>query len=127
MKKNALLFFGLLIAACYKELPAPADPLLCTENFVTYTLEIPGDPLDAFFTYREATGDSFGSENTFPDATRYPVLNDRYKDSLVGANENFVFVGRQGETSFEVPFVFTSDRCHIVKISGPDFYNPRGE
>ena len=127
MKKITHFIFGLLITSCYTDLPAPAEPLLCTENFVTYTLEIPGDPLDEFFTYRESTGDSIMGENTFPDATRYPVLNDRYKDSLVGTNETFLFVGRKGEIPFQVPFVFTSDRCHIIKISGPDFYNPRGE
>lgn len=128
MKKRIYIFFiGCFLTACYKDLPAPETPLLCTENYVMYTLEIPGEPLDDFFTYREATQDSIRMEREFHTASLYPVLDDRYKDSLVDVNERFLFVGTREENPFEVRFVFSSDRCHIVKISGPEFFNPNGE
>lgn len=128
MKNISPLIFAIIIlfTSCSKNLPANIEPLFCTENFVTYTLEIPGAPLDDFFTFRTSTFDSLRLEHIFADATIYPVLDDQFTDRLIDRQETFLFVGRRGETSFEVPFVFTSDRCHIVKISGPAFYTPVG-
>ena len=128
MKKSGLYFLVIsLFSACYKDLPANDDFLLCTENFVSYTLEIPGAALDGFFTYRVATQDSLRLVTLFLDSSLYPVLNDLYKDSLVGGEESFRFMGRRGNTAIDVPFVFTSDGCHIVKISGPEVYDPSGK
>ncbi len=97
--------------------------LLCTEEFVTYSIRIPGDPLSEHYTLRISTQDTLILEDFSSSDEEYPVLNDRFSDRLIGKQEEFHFIGQQNNTAIVIPYVFTSDRCHIVKVSGPSIFS----
>lgn len=93
--------------------------LSCTEIFMTEYFDVKGSPLDDFFTYRTTTGDTLRLQDHDATDNEYPILNDLIQESLQGREETFIFKGSNGAASIQVNFTFTSDGCHIQKVSGP--------
>lgn len=93
------------------------EPLICTENFVTITLQITGEPPSDFYTIRLATGDTLRHQWVYKNY--YPVVDD----NLVGQMEkdvveDFRFVGKRDENTINMRYKIKSDGCHVVKVEG---------
>lgn len=112
------LLLTLFYAAC-EETEDPSDPLLCTDELITIGIEVKGGSLDHFYTLQIATGDTIEvSTPVFQDSV-YPVLNDQNQDLLLQGEQDFEFIGKQGDSVVvRELFVIKSDGCHVVKVSG---------
>jgi hypothetical protein len=122
MKLFHLLLIGtaLLSLRCQKTpLLDNEEPLVCTEQFVTITLQITGPPPSDYYTLRLNTKDTLRSDFIYENY--YPVVNDNLVNQLQrNQSEIFVFVGvRQDNPIFET-FEIQSDGCHVIKIKGPE-------
>jgi len=93
------------------------EPLFCTENFVTLTLQIKGEPLIDFYTIRLTTGDTLRYELFYENY--YPVVDDNLvsqmkKDEI----EDFQFIGQRSQNSVNTVFKVKTDGCHVIKTEG---------
>ena len=123
--KKLFYLVPFLFIQCDNFIDPSIDPQLsCTEIFITETLTVSGTLLDSYYTIRLASQDTIRDLDDFdPQDNNYPVLNDLYLDRLqIDIEEEFRFIGNRNDEQIEVNYVFTSDGCHIVKISGPDAY-----
>lgn len=93
------------------------DPISCTEEFRSVSVEVIGGPLDNYYTLRIENGDTlqFGT-SILP---YYPVLDDSFQPPLEGKQEEFQFIGALGDSIVvsEI-YLISADECHINKVSG---------
>jgi hypothetical protein len=50
----------------------------------------------------------------------YPIINDSSIPQTKGIEERIDFVAIRGNETQKTPYTFTSDGCHIIKVSGLD-------
>lgn len=94
------------------------DLLACTLIFVTESVTVSGSILDDFYSLRLSTGDTLRLEDYNAEDRFYPVLNDNSIPQNKGIEEQIEFVALRGDQILKTPYTFSSDGCHIVKISG---------
>lgn len=109
-----LCFVSLLLTSCTKK----NDKLLiCTENFVTITLQITGDPPTDFYTIRLATGDTLQQGWVYENY--YPVVDDNLVSQMgIDMIEDFRFVGKRDQNKIDIRYKIKSDGCHVIKVEG---------
>ncbi len=115
---RGLLFLPFFFFGCVKNTLIESDePLICTEQFVTISLEIKGKTPSDYYTIRSKTGDTLILDFVYENY--YPIVNDNLvKDMKRNQIETFVFVGIRPEKSIRELFKIKSDGCHVLKISG---------
>ena len=110
--------FTTLIFACTDE--NNDQGVICTEEFRSELLSVPGDPLTEFYTVRLSNSDTIrylGKSDLTPGY--YLVLDDNYKLKLENQQDNFRFIGKRGsKVVVWQDYVFKADKCHITKVSG---------
>jgi len=122
---NKIFYFAIILLSVRcknNEAQRESEQLICTLQYVTYTVELSTEPLTNFYTLYVATQDTIRFEDYNSSDRFYPILDDRFTAELIDKKEDFIFVGQVGNEQLRIPYVFTSDRCHIVKVSGPDRY-----
>ena len=125
-KKPSVASFLLLFsfAACVKNslIEKEEEPLICTEQFVSITIQIKGEVSLDHYTLRTAAQDTLRFEFNYENY--YPVVNDHLVKTLEpNTEEEFVFVGIRTENNIREPYTITSDGCHVIKISGAESVN----
>ncbi len=121
-----------ILAACDQ----PANPessslepeqeeVICTMQFVTLHVTVKGGPLSEYYTLREGSDDTLTfTQEVYPDAAMYPVLDDSFKEALKNTEENFRFIGMIDDSVVvNEPYIISADACHIMKVSGRDEVN----
>nr|WP_295924913.1 hypothetical protein [uncultured Dyadobacter sp.] len=98
----------------------PQQGVICTEEFRSATLHVPGAPLTESYTVRLSKSDTVRIKgNADFRQGYYVVLDDNYQPKLENQQDNFQFVGKRGdEVVVREDYVFKADQCHITKISG---------
>ena len=106
-----ILVFGLsLCSSCF-------DPISCTEEFRTVTLEIVGGTLDNHYTIRLETGDTLQHNSSI--LPFYPVLDDNFQKELEGSQEEFRFIGEIADSIVVSElYLISADACHIELVTG---------
>lgn len=116
---KGILFLSLMVcflSSCYKDSP---NEIACTEEFRMISIKVIGDSLSDFYTLRTSTNDTIRSENFFPEANWYPVVDDNFSSKLKNSQETFVFIGKINDSVVvRENFVISADECHINKVSG---------
>lgn len=94
--------------------------VICTEEFRSTTLYVPGAPLTESFTVRLSNSDTIRIKgNADFRQGYYVVLDDNYQAKLENQQDNFRFIGKRGnELVVQEDYVFKADQCHITKVSG---------
>jgi|TARA_B110000503_G_scaffold22280_1_gene34307 hypothetical protein len=93
--------------------------LICTEQFVTITIQIMGDAPTNYYTLRPKTSDTLKIESYFENY--YPIVNDNLVSSLErDSTEQLIFVGERTANPIREVFEIKSDGCHVTKVSGVD-------
>ena len=121
MKPTLFLSLIFLLSSCVKNTIQIIDDasLVCTEQIVTLTHQINGDVPTSFYTLRIATLDTIRIPSYFENY--YPIVDDAIVSSLESDRlEKFVFVGERLTDTIREVFEIKSDRCHVIKVSGPD-------
>ena len=121
MKPTLFLSLIFLLSSCVKNTIQIIDDasLVCTEQFVTLSLQINGEAPTSFYTLRIATLDTIRIPSYFENY--YPIVDDAIVSSLESDRlEKFVFVGERLTDTIREVFEIKSDRCHVIKVSGPD-------
>lgn len=97
-----------------------AQEIICTEEFRSASLYVPGGPLSECYTIRISNSDTIRySSNLEGKSGYYTVLNDNYQPKLENQKDTFSFIGKRGnEIVVRQEYVFEADQCHITKISG---------
>jgi len=109
-----LCFIILFLTSCSKN---NEKLLICTENFVTITLQITGNPPTDFYTIRLATGDTLRYEWIYEKY--YPVADDNLVNQMeINEIETFRFVGKRNQNSIDLRYKIKSDGCHVIKVEG---------
>lgn len=124
MKPTLFLCFITLLYSCVKNNTQIIDDatLVCTEQFVTLTLQINGRAPTSFYTLRIATSDTLRIPSYFENY--YPIVDDGILSNLErDLLEEFVFVGERSTDTIREVFEIKSDGCHVIKVSGPDLIN----
>lgn len=116
------LVIGLSIFTSCEKSPF-SDENNCTLEHKTEGITVIGDTLTQFYTIRESNNDTirFSKANNhyYHQQKWYPVLSDDFSGRLKDQSENFRFIGEvKGLVKVNERFVFTSDGCHIEKLSG---------
>lgn len=96
------------------------DNLICTQEFVTYTVEVLGDTLQDFYSVRTYNNDIIRIERFDLSNAYYPILNDSYTNTLRNREEQIDFIAVGKSKTIREPYIFTSDGCHIIKIKGKE-------
>ncbi|MCF0052674.1 hypothetical protein LXM25_21560 [Dyadobacter sp. LJ53] len=111
-------FFAILLSGCEEE--HRHQDVICTEEFRSSTLHVPGSPLTDSFTIRLANSDTVRIQgNAEFRQGYYVVLDDNYQLKLENQQDNFRFVGKRGnEVVVREDYIFKADQCHITKVSG---------
>lgn len=109
-----------LFISCKKNSANNPDENLiaCTLIFVTESVTVSGTALDDFYSLRLSTGDTLRLEDYNSEDTYYPVLNDSSIPHTKGIEERIDFIAIRNNQMRKTPYTFTSDGCHIVKVSG---------
>ncbi|WMN11705.1 hypothetical protein QYS49_39330 [Marivirga salinae] len=101
--------------------------IICTEEFVTISLEITnqqGDPivLDDFYTFYDSRKKFEYELNDIQLGTGiYPVLTDTEMDEVEREGTTLIFVGEKGGRNIvEHQMVIGHDCCHVQLIAGDD-------
>ena len=94
------------------------DLLVCTLIFVTESVTVSGTVLDDFYSIRLSTGDTLRLEDYDSEDQYYPILNDSSIPQTKDIEERIDFVAIRGDQTLKTPYIFTSDSCHIIKVSG---------
>jgi hypothetical protein len=123
MKTKTLLL--LLTVSLMTSLSACVDDendqgVICTEEFRSTILIVPGDPLTESYTVRLSNSDTIrNSGNSDLRTGNYIVLDDTYQPKLEDQQDTFRFIGKRGiEVVVREDYVFKADQCHITKVSG---------
>lgn len=112
-----LSFLAISVSGCKDE--QPQQGVICTEEFRSTTLYVPGAPLTESFTIRLSNTDTIRIKGN-ADFHRgyYVVLDDNYQAKLENQQDNFRFIGKRGnEVVVLEDYVFKADQCHITKVS----------
>jgi hypothetical protein len=121
MKPTLFLSLIFLLSSCVKNTTQIIDDasLVCTEQFVTLSLQINGEAPTSFYTLRIATLDTIRIPSYFENY--YPIVDDAIVSSLErDRREECVFVGERSTDTIREVFEIKSDGCHVIKVSGPD-------
>lgn len=113
-----LSFLAISVSGCKDE--QPQQGVICTEEFRSTTLYVPGAPLTESFTIRLSNSDTIRIKgNADFRQGYYVVLDDNYQAKLENQQDNFRFIGKRGnEVVVREDYVFKADQCHITKVSG---------
>ena len=113
-----ILFLAISLSGCKDE--QPQQGVICTEEFRSTTLYVPGAPLTESFTIRLSNSDTIRIKgNADLRQGYYVVLDDNYQAKLENQEDNFRFIGKRGnEVVVLEDYVFKADQCHITKVSG---------
>lgn len=113
-----LSFLAISVSGCKDE--QPQQGVICTEEFRSTTLYVPGAPLTESFTIRLSNSDTIRIKgNADFRQGYYVVLDDNYQAKLENQEDNFRFIGkRENEVVVLEDYVFKADQCHITKVSG---------
>lgn len=120
--RNLSLFLTLslttLVCSCVDEDNEPG--VICTEEFRSALLHVPGDPLTDSYTIRLSNADTIRhSGNSDLRPGYYIVLDDNYKPKLENQQDTFRFIGKRGSAVVvREDYVFKANKCHITKVSG---------
>jgi len=111
-------FLAISLSGCKDE--QPQQGVICTEEFRSTTLYVPGAPLTESFTIRLSDSDTIRIKgNVDFRQGYYVVLDDNYQAKLENQQDNFRFIGKRGnEVVVQENYVFKADQCHITKVSG---------
>ena len=103
------------------------DNIICTEEFVTISLEITnqkGEPivLDDFYTFYDSRKKFEYELNDIQLGKGiYPVLTDNEMDEVEREGTTLIFVGEKGGRNIvEHQMVIGHDCCHVILIEGDD-------
>ena len=107
-----------LLHVCKKQLQNQRKTYCLVFIFVTESVTVSGSILDDFYSLRLSTGDTLRLEDYNAEDRFYPVLNDNSIPQTKGIEEQIDFVALRGDQILKTPYTFSSDGCHIVKISG---------
>ena len=124
MKPKNLFFISiallLLFMSCKKNTANNPDEdlLVCTLEYVTESVTVSGTVLDDFYSIRLSTGDTLRLEDYDSEDQYYPILNDSSIPQTKDIEERIDFIAIRGDQTLKTPYMFTSDGCHIVKLSG---------
>jgi hypothetical protein len=117
---SLLLTFPLatLLCSCIEE--ENKLGVICTEEFRSELLNVPGDPLTESYTIRLSNSDTIRHlANSDLSTNNYLVLNDNYQPKLENQQDTFRFIGKRGsEVVVWKDYVFIADQCHISKVNG---------
>ncbi len=94
--------------------------LICTEVFITHTVEVLGDTLQTYYSIRTYNNDTIRIKTFGLSNLNYPVLNDNYTALLRNREEQIDFIAIGKSKTIREPYIFTSDGCHIIKIRGKE-------
>lgn len=126
---NPIIFFSVFVLAftsCSDD--KGTDPVICTEEFVSYTVVV-ADNNNNFFNLDDFTikgiesGTVYFSKAVDGDPAvkgHYVVMSDKYKSNIKGIFEAVTFDGELGTRDIKGEYVFTADECHISKVAGSD-------
>ena len=111
-------FLAISLSAC--ENGQPYQGVICTEEFRSTTLYVPGTPLTESFTIRLSNSDTIRIKgNADFRQGYYVVLDDNYQAKLENQQDNFRFIGKHGhEVVVREDYIFKADQCHITQVSG---------
>lgn len=111
-------FLAISLSAC--ENGQPYQGVICTEEFRSTTLYVPGTPLTESFTIRLSNSDTIRIKgNADFRQGYYVVLDDNYQAKLENQQDNFRFIGKRGrEVVVREDYIFKADQCHITQVSG---------
>ena len=102
--------------------------LVCTEQFVTLTLQINGEVTTSFYTLRIATLDTIRIPSYFENY--YPIVDDAIVSSLERDRiEEFVFVGERSTDTIREVFEIKSTQSDILFGSSKEenrYFHPLG-
>jgi len=124
MKPKHLFFISiallLFFVSCKKNTADTPDEdlLVCTLIYVTESVTVSGTVLDDFYSIRLSTGDTLRLEDYESEDQYYPILNDSSIPQTKDIEERIDFVAVRGDQTLKTPYSFTSDGCHIIKVSG---------
>ncbi|MEO0898999.1 MAG: hypothetical protein AAFY71_21485 [Bacteroidota bacterium] len=94
------------------------NPVACTLEFRTVSLEVIGGNLDQTYTIQDNGDTVLSSKDTLLN-NFYTVLDDSFQEQLEGEVENFRFVGLIGDSVVvDEAYEIGADECHIFKESG---------
>lgn len=115
---HLISFSTILLSGCQDE--QSQQGVICTEEFRSTTLYVPGAPLTESFTVRLSNSDTIRIKgNADFRQGYYVVLDDNYQAKLENQQDNFRFIGKRGnELVVQEDYVFKADQCHITKVSG---------
>lgn len=117
---TVLLTSSVLISMSGCEDKPRTQDIMCTEEFRSASLYVPGNPLSESYTIRLSNSDTIRySSNVDVHSGHYTVLNDNYQPRLENQKDTFRFIGkRDSEIVVREDYVFQADHCHITKVSG---------
>ncbi|MDQ6476875.1 hypothetical protein [Dyadobacter sp. LHD-138] len=94
--------------------------VICTEEFRSALLNVPGDPLTESYSIRLSNADTIRHlANSDLRPGYYLVLDDNYQPKLENQQDTFRFIGKRGsEVVVSEDYIFKADKCHITKVSG---------
>ncbi|MEO0899000.1 MAG: hypothetical protein AAFY71_21490 [Bacteroidota bacterium] len=94
------------------------NPIACTEEFRSISLEVTGGTLDQTYTI-QSNGDTVKQDKAPFSGSFYTVLDDSFQEQLEGEVEDFRFVGLIGDSVVvDEDYRIGADECHIFKESG---------
>ena len=99
------------------------DLLVCSLIFFTEPVKVSGTVLDDFYSLRFSNGDTLRLEDYNSKDQYYPILDDSFIPQTKDIQERIDFVTLRGDQILKTLYTFTSNGCHVVKISGLEVIN----
>jgi hypothetical protein len=120
------LLLAAALPACALFRPASDDPVVCTMEYRTISVEVvddAGNPVGGLTpTVRNLrTGEVLPfDEGAFGGEGHYLVATDAHRERLSEEGDRLLFNAAGGGRVAEAEFVVAADPCHVQKVSGPE-------
>ena len=121
----AIIFFAFIQMSCEAEAEKCEQPQVCTDIFVTISLEIKNEAnrsvaLDDAYTFIDSrTKIEFELTEENKISGIYTVANDNHMDAFDYDGTTVIFVGeKDGANIIEHQMIIGKDCCHIQLITG---------